>query len=149
MFDDTGEAPKTATILRVMPTNVTELWPQIEPLIIAATDGPMTHTTDDVRRELMASHAELWIQWSDRVEAACVTRFMSHPRGLWLRIWLLGAAPMVGMDWPGFRRLIEIWGRAHNCVEMEFHGRLGWARKFPDARVIGIVARVPFSYEVP
>jgi Zn ribbon nucleic-acid-binding protein len=48
-------------VMRVMPENVSVLWPQLEPILKPAIAAAGTHTTEDVRRALMAMRAQLWV----------------------------------------------------------------------------------------
>ena len=129
------------TIIRVAPENITPLWPQVEPLMQLGIHGVPTHTTEDVRHQLMSMAAHLWIQWADRVEAVCVTQFMAYPTGVWLRVWLGAVYPQHKFDTQGFYNTVTAFRRANNCRGLEVVGRVGWMKLFPQARLEGVLLR--------
>jgi hypothetical protein len=50
-------------VMRVMPENITRLWPQLEALFRPALLLTSTHTADDVRRALMAMRRSCGRRW--------------------------------------------------------------------------------------
>lgn len=50
-----------STVFRVMPENVTPLWPELEAILKPAIVQQGTHTVDDVRRSIMAMRTQLWV----------------------------------------------------------------------------------------
>lgn len=130
------------TVMRVMPENITRLWPQLEDLLRPALALTTTHTMEDVRRGLMSMRAQLWVQMDgDIVEAAATTEFVDYPVGLYVRVWHGGARRDRKMDEDAFFGTIEDWMRGNGCVGMEIIGRSGWLRRYPEARVEGLVIR--------
>ena len=129
-------------ILRVMPENITPLWPQLEDLFRPALAMTSTHTAEDVRRALLSMRAQLWAQIDGMtVEAACTTEFVDYPAGLYIRVWHAGARRDRRMDDEGFFAVLDEWRRAHDCAGFEAIGRHGWLKKFPGARIEGLVMR--------
>jgi hypothetical protein len=132
-------------ILKVWPENVTALWPQIEPLLIPALAVSSTHEPEDVRRAVMTGSAQLWVQMvDDVVEAVVTTEFVNYPLGVFVRVFTAGARPDHKMDTAGFLPILTEFAQRNGCVGFEAIGRHGWLRKIPNARVEGLVMRVPF-----
>lgn len=129
-------------ILRVMPENITPLWPQLERLFEPALAMTSTHAAEDVRRALLSMRAQLWAQMDGAdVEAACTTEFVEYPVGMYIRVWHAGARRSCRMDDEGFFQVLNRWREDNRCVGFEAIGRHGWLHKFPGARVEGLVMR--------
>ena len=130
-------------IMRVMPEHVTPLWPQFEALLLPALRMVSTHTSEDVRRAIMAMRAQLWAQMAgDTVEAAATTEFVDYPVGMFVRVWLAGARRDRRMDESAFFEMMDQWREQHGCVGFEAIGRHGWLKRFPEAKVEGLVLRM-------
>jgi len=138
---ETQEKP-AASVFRVTIENISGLWPQLEPLIKVELAGIPTHDADDVRRILLANRANLWVQWTDRVEAMAITDFISYPKGMALRVWLGAARSDARFDREGFYRELERWARRNECRWMEGCGRVGWLKVFPGTKYAGMFMRV-------
>ena len=132
-------APRSVFMVAV--ENVMPLWPQWEPLLVRALRGSETHDATDVRRMVLGEQAHLWAQWAGRLEAFVITEFGAYPKGTWLRLWLAGAEPDVSMDDGMFEDALAVWKDAHNCRGYEIIGRMGWLRRFPEARFVGCIMR--------
>lgn len=142
-MSDTAEDIDLIGVFRVMPENVTKLWPQLDRLFAPALAMVSTHTIEDVRKSVMAMHSQLWVQIvSGEVVAAATTEFIHYPAGLFVRVWLAGAIPDRKMDDAAFFDVLDQWRRAHSCIGFEAVGRHGWMRRFPTARVEGLVMRL-------
>ena len=129
-------------VMRVMPENITPLWPQFEALFLPALALVSTHTCEDVRRSVMTMEAQLWAQMNGSfVEAAATTEFVRYPVGLYLRVWLAGARKGVKFDDEQFFSQMDRWRERNECVGFEAIGRHGWLRRFPRARIEGLVMR--------
>jgi len=134
--------PQTeARIFSVTVENVLPLWPQWEPLLVRALRGSDTHTPMDVRRLVLGEMSHLWIQWSDRIEAFVITEFVNYPRGRWLRLWLAASAPDAELNGGAFEDMLVQWRDANDCRGFELLGRLGWMRRFPHAKLEGVIMR--------
>lgn len=128
--------------MRVMPENVTPLWPQLQALFQPALAMVSTHTDEDVRRSIMAMRSQLWVQMvMDEVVAAATTEFVDYPVGVFVRVWMVGAIPDRPMDMSAFHQALDHWRQAHGCVGFEAIGRHGWLRRFPNMRTEGLVMR--------
>jgi hypothetical protein len=131
------------TVMRVMPENVTPLWPQLEQLFVPALATVSTHKIEDVRRSLMAMRSQLWAQMDgDLVEAAATTEFADYPAGMYVRVWTCGARRDRRMNDDAFFDILNDWRRMHKCVGFEAIGRHGWLRRCAGARVEGLIMRV-------
>lgn len=132
----------SSLVMRVMPENVTPLWPQLERLFLPALALVSTHTCEDVRRAVMSMEAQLWAQMNgSTVEAAATTEFIRYPVGMYLRVWLAGGKKGVRFDDAQFFEIMNRWREQHDCVGFEAIGRHGWLRRFPRANVEGLVMR--------
>jgi len=129
-------------VLRVMPENVTPLWPQLEALFRPALAMVSTHTAEDVRQSIMAMQAQLWVQMVvGEVVSAATTEFARYPAGMFVRVWLVGAIPDRAMEMDAFLATMDHWRKANGCVGFEAIGRHGWLRKFPGMRAEGLIMR--------
>lgn len=141
VLDIDEEEASAAPVFRVMPENVTALWPQLEALFVPALALVSTHKAEDVRRAIIAGRAQLWAQISGSlVIAAATTEFIDYPVGLYVRVWLAGARPDMRLDNEAFFEALNRWRETNRCVGFEAIGRHGWLRKYP-ARVEGLVMR--------
>lgn len=123
-----------------MPENVAPLWPQLQALFKPALAMVSTHTADDVRRSIVAMRAQLWVQMvNEVVVSAATTEFVDYPRGLFVRVWMVGAVPDRRMDIQAFVNTLDHWRVAHGCVGFQWIGRSGWLKHFPDAKVDGLL----------
>lgn len=130
-------------VMRIMPENVTPLWAQFEELLRPALVMVSTHTSEDIRRSVMAMRSQLWAQMTDDVVvAAAVTEFVDYPVGMYVRVWLVGARPDHRFDDEAFFEVMDRWRSRNGCVGFEAVGRHGWLRKFPEARIEGLVMRM-------
>ena len=129
-------------VLRVMPENVTPLWPQLEALFQPALCMVSTHDPEDIRRSIMAMRSQLWVQMvCGQVVAAATTEFVDYPKGMFVRVWLVGAIPDRPMDLNAFCDTLNRWRHANKCIGFEAIGRHGWLKVFPGLRTEGLVMR--------
>lgn len=137
-----SEVPDLVGVIRVMPENVTPLWPQLAELFRPVLATVSTHTSEDVRKSIMAMRAQLWIQMVDRnVVSAAVTEFVDYPTGMFVRVWLVGAVNDKRMDIQAYVDTLDHWRSAHGCLGFEWIGRAGWMKHFPDATMEGLLMR--------
>lgn len=130
-------------VMRIMPENVTPLWPQLEVLFLPALRMVSTHTCEDVRRSVMTMEAQLWAQMSaSTVEAAATTEFVRYPVGLFLRVWLAGSRKDCRFDDDQFFDIMNRFRLQHECIGFEAIGRHGWLRRVPRAQVEGLIMRL-------
>lgn len=132
----------SSVVMRIMPENVTPLWPQIEALLLPALALVSTHTSEDVRRSVMSMEAQLWAQMDGAiVEAAATTEFVRYPVGVYVRVWLAGAKRGVRFDDEQFFEMMDRWRERNGCVGFEAVGRVGWLRRFPKAFAESLILR--------
>jgi len=118
-------------ITMVYPTNIENVWKQSLPLLIPAINLHNTHSAEDVYKACMCGNAQLWIQWTDKVEAAVITEFVSYPKSLWFRLWLAGALKGSEILWDKFWETLSEFAKKNNCKGIEDCGREGWIHYAP------------------
>lgn len=121
--------------------NIMALWPKWEPLLKRALRSDETIDALGVRQRVLDGKAHLWVQWSTALEGFIVTEFAEYDKGTWLRLWLAATAPGAILDDDAFEDVLAAWRDAHGCRGFEVIGRLGWAKRFPEARFVGVVLR--------
>lgn len=136
---DTEAHPRQ--VFRVSVENVTPIWPQVAPVVERVLRGHLTHDVEDVRRLIMGQSAQLWVQYTDHVEAVIVSEFVSYPKGVWVRIWLVGAANGEEMDSAMCLASLSQWRDMHGCKGFEAMGRMGWLRRYPEMKFVGALMR--------
>lgn len=141
-MDAEARAQTEARVFKVAVENIMPLWPQLQPLLALILPMMQTHNEEDIRKILLGQMGHLWIQWSDRVEALVVSEFAAYPRGVWVRAWLAAAYPGAKFNGDAFFSALSDWAVAHRCRGLEGGGRIGWLRKFPNARMEGFHARI-------
>jgi hypothetical protein len=130
-------------VFRLAPENISALWPQISAMLKPGLRLFSTHGIEDVRRCLLGLRAQCWAQIvGSHPEAIVVTEFVDYPAGLFVRVWLAGAAPDCRMDDDAFYDELNHWRMMHGAVGFEAFGRHGWLRRVPHARCEGLIMRV-------
>lgn len=129
-------------ITMIYPANIAQIWGDVEPLLAPAVDKSGTHTTADVYKSLVGGKAQLWIQWSGKVDAAVTTEFVDYPQGLWFRFWLAGAAKDAEILWQKFYDTLYEFAKNNNCTGIEDCGREGWDKYAPHARKVSTLRRI-------
>lgn len=94
-----------------------------------------TWTTSEIREELKAGRAQLWCFHFGEIRGVWVTRIDSTKNVTWGTVW--GCAGDFG-EWKDTAiemfSVIEDWFRQSGCEFVEWIGRDGWARLFPEYR---------------
>ena len=150
-MSETAEHDKVIerAVFTVKPTDISATWANVV-WILQANFCRMskTHEPDDVRDILLTQKAQLWVQWNiteAKIEAAFVTEFVGYPMGVWIRLWLGGAAHDAKVDYQAVERALTNFARQNACRGFEIIGRHGWLRKFPSAVVEGLCLRTTFD----
>ena len=120
------------TVTMVFPANIMSVWNEAEPMLKRSVDMLGTHTTEDVRKMLLAGAAQLWVGWNNRLQEIdwlMVTEFVNYPQGVWLRVWLAGAPEKRKTDWAPAEEAALDFMMANKCAGIEELGREGWARR--------------------
>jgi hypothetical protein len=132
-------------VFRVAVENITPLWPQIELLLEKPLSWAPTHEAHDVWKILMAQQSQLWAQMNGPVlEAFIITEFAVFPRGVWLHAWIASAREDARLDYWRLMEAMKAFARANNCRGVSGSGRIGWLRKYPEAKFEGVLARITF-----
>lgn len=129
-------------ITMVYPANIEVIWAQVQPLLLPTIALHNTHTPEDIRKACLCGNAQLWIQWTDKVEAAVVTEFINYPKGAWLRFWLAGALKGAEIPWSKFYETLVDFAKKSNCKGIEDCGREGWSHYAPQAKKIFSMRRI-------
>lgn len=129
-------------ITMVYPANIINVWPQVEMLLSPCIALHGTHNPEDVRKSILGGNSQLWIEWSDKTEAAVVTEFVPYPKGLWLRFWLAGALKDAKIQWNDFYKTLEEFAKNNNCKGIEDCGREGWSHYAPQAKKVFSMRRI-------
>lgn len=129
-------------VVLVRNDNLPRIWPHWQPLLKRALRGNEdTYEPTDIYQAALQGMAQLWIQWSGRLEAFVVSELAVYPRGSWMRLWLAATNDDAEFDQDGFEEKLAEWKDANDCKGFEVIGRMGWLRRFPEARYIGVVMR--------
>ena len=126
----------------IYPANIPQVWSEVEPLLEPAVAISETHNAEDVFRSLMGGKAQLWVQWSGKIDAAVVTEFIDYPRGLWFRFWLAGAVKEAEVLWKKFYETLYGFAKQSLCVGIEDCGRGGWDHYAPHAKKVASLRRI-------
>jgi len=129
-------------ITMIYPAHIAQIWSEVEPLLKPAIAISGTHNCEDIYHSLMGGKSQLWIQWSEKVDAVVVTEFISYPRGLWFRFWLAGALKETEVLWKKFFDILYEFAKQNKCAGIEDCGRVGWGHYAPHAKKIGILRRI-------
>lgn len=129
-------------ITMVYSANIESVWLQVQPLLAPVLGLHNTHSPEDIRKACMCGNAQLWIQWTNKVEAAVVTEFVNYPKGLWFRFWLCGALKDAEILWAKFYETLHDFAKKNNCKGIEDCGREGWAHYAPQAKKMFSMRRV-------
>jgi len=138
--------PEVNSVFRVSVDNVHLIWPQLERLLALPLALRPTHNADDVFKMLLAQMVQLWVQMDGpTLEAFVITEFEVCPRGIWCRAWLAGADREATFDNWRMEEAIVAWAKANNCRGISAGGRLGWMKRFPNAKFEGALMRVTWE----
>lgn len=99
-------------------------------------------TAEEIRDELRSARAQLWCFWDDKIIGIWVTKINSAKEHTWGVVWgCAGDFSEYKDDSIAFFGIIEDWFREQGCEFVEWIGRKGWQRVFPDYREHAIVLR--------
>lgn len=106
-------------------------------------DWDGTLTVAEVRVYFEVAKAQLWcVDVAGEVVGLWVTRLEKSKRCTWGFVW--GCAGDLGSYKDEAIRLFDItkdWFRANGCEFVEWSGRAGWQRIFPDFDIHAVVMR--------
>ena len=127
-------------ITMIYSSNVPPVWSECEPLLKEAIESFGTHTIEDVYKGIMGGKAQLWVQWSGKVDAVVVTEFVDYPKGLWFRFWLAGALKGSQVLWQKFFDTLYEFAKKSRCAGIEDCGRIGWEKYIPEGHKVHNIA---------
>ena len=140
-----GIPERLNTVFRAAVENIAPLWDQLEPLLAKPLALRPTHDAEDVRKMLMGQHCHLWVQMDGPVvQALVVTEFCAFPKGVWVNAWLAAALDDARFDYWRFREVLCEWALTNNCRGVSATGRVGWLKKYPEAKYEGVCVRMTF-----
>jgi hypothetical protein len=132
----TTVAPALVPSLVLIPQeDVAGIWPLVEDFL-GASAKDCDLTPDQFRDMASVGDIQLWVAWSDRCEAAALTRVIDIPRGVVCELFLCGGE---GIDrWKRFLSDLETWAAQQGCGIFRVVGRPGLA-KLEGYKMTGIV----------
>jgi hypothetical protein len=105
-------------------------------------DHDGTWSADEIRVELKAGRAQVWCFHQGEIKGIWVTRIEASDRVVWGVVWgCAGDFAEHKDDAIAFFGIIEDWFREKGCEFVEWTGRDGWARIFPDYRKHAVILR--------
>jgi hypothetical protein len=135
-------APSGARLFTVPSYDIDNWWPHVAHHIRRWTEYDGTWTPEEIREELKARRAQLWCFHKDDIKGIWVTRLEATDHVSWGVVW--GCAGDFGEykdDAIAFFGIIEDWFKQMGCEFVEWVGRDGWARIFPDYRKHAVILR--------
>ncbi len=123
-------------LLLISPEEVEELWILGEDFLRSA-ERYGEYAATDLYEWVASGYAQLWLAWSDKCEAAAVTRIIDTPQGRFCLIAALGGKIM--SHWVGLKYGLELWAKQEGCIGMRLYGRYGWLRKLPDYALTRVI----------
>jgi hypothetical protein len=117
-------------------------WPHVAHHVARWVDHDGTWSADEIRFELKAGRAQLWCFHRGSILGIWVTRIEATDRCLWGVVWgCAGDFSEHKEDAVAFFGIIEDWFREKGCEFVEWVGRDGWARIFPDYKRHAVILR--------
>lgn len=130
------------------PTNISNAWHEIEPMMAEVLVVSGTHKTADVHKRLLSGQAQIWVQWDEGVDAFLVTEFMPFPEMMLLNIWLMAAKKNKEILWEELKKEINKFAKVNDCPIIRVEGRDGFLKMFPEAKKQAVVMVYPVSKEI-
>jgi hypothetical protein len=123
-------AEKRPMLMCVDPARVREMWPHVQWLIEKAFwVGGSDETIDDLREDVFAERALLWIVWDESkggILVAGTTKLIETTNG---RVCILSSCAGHNLkQWQGFIADLEDYAKREGCKFVRVYGRPGWER---------------------
>lgn len=117
-------------------------WPHVAPLIERWVSDDGTWSADEIKVELKSARAQLWCFYYGDIKGIWITRIEATDSVVWGVVWgCAGEFQEHKDDAIAFFGIIEDWFREKGCEFVEWSGRDGWARIFPDYRKHAVILR--------
>lgn len=117
--------------------DVPNVWPRVAPFLQRAVDHQSDWTLGAVHDEVANGRMALW---AIDDTAAGVTQIQNFPRGRICVVFLCGGSGM--NEWrQRWDESVSNYARGLGCVALTIHGRVGWARVYPDFIQEAVVLR--------
>lgn len=119
-------------VLGVPSAQVGHVWQAVAPMLERAIrHGDGGYEVADLLSSVRSTDMQLWLGYANgRLEIAAVTEIALRPRKKVLRVVALAGKKIDAWINDGLP-VIEAFGRAKGCEEIEMQGRKGWLRKLP------------------
>ncbi len=131
-----------ARLFTVHSFEVDQLWGHVAHHISRWVDYDDTWTLQGVKEEIQAGRAQLWCIYKDQIIGVIVTRIHVTDAAKIGHIWGCGGnLKPVKDDALGVFGIIEDWFREKGCKFVDWTGREGWTKIFPDYQRHAVVMR--------
>jgi hypothetical protein len=112
----------------VLSKDVDVWWPYVEEYLISALNyGLGEYTIEDIKKSCIMKDMQLWVNLSNKVEGAFVTKINTYPQKNILVVLLLGGNNF--SDWKDEAdTLLSAFGKENNCEYVQLAGRKGWSK---------------------
>lgn len=131
-----------ARLFTVRSFEVDQWWPHVAHHIERWVEYDDTWSMDGVRDELKAARAQLWCMHAGSIVGVWVTRIIETDSTKLGLVWgCAGDFAPYKDDSIAFFGIIEDWFREMDCKFVDWTGRDGWARLFPDYKRHAVVMR--------
>lgn len=135
-------APSGARLFTIPSWEIDNWWAHVAPLVERWTEYDGTWQPYEIREELKQARAQLWCFHKDEIKGIWVTRLEATDEHAWGMVWgCAGDFVEHKDDAVAFFGIIEDWFRGLGCEFVEWVGRDGWARIFPDYKRHAVVMR--------
>lgn len=116
----------------LMPAEIADQWHILKGYVGSALAHGVNETSiEEWLRRLLSFQAQLWVVKEEGVgiKAVCITQFINYDTHRTIHIVTLSGEDY-GM-WADQLKVIEEFGKKHQCVAVEQWGRPGWSRMIP------------------
>ena len=104
---------------------IESLWINVERPIQRALKHCPLWTLDYIKEQLLTSDMQLFLI---EERSVVITRVLEYPGGMALELFLASGS----LEDARLLSLFEAWAQSMGCEFLQFSGRLGWKRQFPD-----------------
>lgn len=114
-------------LLLILPAHIPAIWPVAGPLV---EQGLNDLSIGELYQLCLTGMGQLWVVFSDKMEAAGVTTLTQTSDGLVLEIRAFAGSGMT--EWWNTQDEMYEWARQQGCRSARLHGRKGWERTLQD-----------------